>query len=171
MNIEVTIEKNDYKGLMKAVRLHIMSNKSKLNIKGRLSVIFGGMAAGVVLAYGFRQFGEKLHWQSMAVTLFLTVLLFIFFFIKNRSKMLPNHDGIVIGEHKFSFNENHITDTTKLYETKISWQAFVSFQETGEHFILLMDSCAGYIIPKRDITNTEQQNELRELFTAKVVNA
>ena len=81
---------------------------------------------------------------------------------------MPKHDGVLVGKHIFNFSDSGVVDQALLYETKASWQAFVSFQETEQHFFILMDTCAGYIIPKSQLPSEQQANKFRELVQSKL---
>lgn len=170
MEFDVNIDVKDYKSFLKAVQNYTRTgnyNKSGLNKARAMNVAFG-MVVGVVLFIAFKVFGQKVHWPSMS-----TGAVFIFFFVlyyshKYQSKMMPKHNGVLVGKHTFNFSESGVIDQALLYETKASWQAFVSFQETEQHFFLLMDTCAGYIIPKSQLSSEQQTNEFRALVQSKI---
>jgi len=170
MEFEVNIDVKDYKSFLKAFQNYVRTgnyNKTGLN-KSRVMTLAFGMAVGIVPVIAFKLFGQKLHWPSMVSGGVLILFFVLYYSHEAQIKMMPKHNGVLVGKHIFNFSDSGVIDIGSLYETKASWQAFVSFQETEQHFFLLMDTCIGYIIPKSQLSSEQQEKEFRVLVQSKI---
>lgn len=170
MEFEINIDRKDYKAFLKAVQNYARTgNYDNKGLNKARAMNFGfGLVVGVILFAAFKLFGEKLHWPNLLTGAVLVFFFVIYYSQKYQNKMMPRHSGVLVGKHLFQFSESGVIDQAMLYETKASWQAFVSLQETDQHFFLLMDTCAGYIIPKSELASEQKTKEFRTLIESKV---
>ena len=82
---------------------------------------------------------------------------------------MPWKDGIVLSP------ERMIIDDTGIETQQANWQTigrrpgFFAVKETETHFFLMLDNCAGHIVPKRAFADANQLDEFRNLLVAHAV--
>lgn len=170
MKFEVNIEKNDYRGFFKAIQSYARTGSydKKNSVKSSLFNILVGMCFGVVLVFGFKEFGQQVHWPSLITGAASVFFVIIYYAKRHTSRLMPRHQGVLLGKHDFIVSESGLIDRATSYESKATWNAFVSLQETEQHFFLLLDTCAGYIIPKSQLSSQKQIDDLREFIQGKI---
>lgn len=169
MQINITITSEDYKNYLRVIRNYLRSGDfgRRDSLKAITIRIVSGITIGLVAAYVFRSFGLRLDAFSILFSTLLFVVILVFLTKRHQAKLIPRHEGVLIGTHTFIFDESQISDRTALYETTMSWDATVGYLETNRHFFIFLDTCIGYIIPKRDL-GLEDTEQLRELLNTRV---
>lgn len=88
--------------------------------------------------------------------------------VKNVRKMLREGDNKgILGDQHMSLKDEGIVVTTKTGETKVNWAGINILKEDENNFYLYVGAMNAYLIPKRQITVS---NELRTYVNSKITN-
>ena len=74
----------------------------------------------------------------------------------------PAERGSLLGPRQTSLDEDGVREESPNHKHQSHWRGILSVEETGEHVFLMIDSIAGYIVPKRAFPDSER---LRDFLT------
>lgn len=66
-------------------------------------------------------------------------------------------------------NETGIETRQENRRSMSNWLGVFAVKEAEEHFFLMVDNCAGYVVPKRAFADTAKLEEFRALLAAHVM--
>ena len=170
MEVRVRITVEDYRAYLKAIQNFLRSG----DYTRRTSLRFIGMtvAMGVAIAAALivmhKIIGHRVDLISVLLGMIIILAIFVIFIKRHQSKLIPKHDGILIGDHVFTFTNVGFSDKTSLFETSLLWDAVITVQETDRHFFIFLDTVQAYFIPKRDLGAQENILQLRNLLQDRV---
>ena len=155
MELEVTLERSDYAACQAFIR-----QSAGLSFSWRdmaVAVVVG--AALVAIKRGLR---FEIDYTSGAVAIGVFVVLFLFFFVRARSRLEPDETGVILGPHRYITDDSGFLVSTPNYEARYNWSAITSWPETRDHIFVKLDRVAAIIVPKRAFADASEQREFRE---------
>ena len=169
MEIRIKITVEDYRDYLRALKNFLRSGNydRRASLRNTLFNVVLGISTGVGVSLVFMTLGHRIDTLSMLAGMLMIFAIFVFYMKRNQAKLLPKHEGILLGDHVFTFTDTGFSDKTSLFETSLRWDAAVAMQETDRHFFIFLDTCQAYFIPKRDLGSEDTVLQLRNLLQEK----
>jgi YcxB-like protein len=132
-----------------------MSNAtSNTSVSWRPIVI--GIFFGAAVAFVYIEFRPTLHWPTALAVAILSLALiatFLRVFARAMKAAIPREDGIFLGQHTYRFASDGIFTSGMNCRCEYRWALVNSVRETKNLIIIMVDSAAAVIVPKRDIAD------------------
>ena len=143
-------------------------NNRMSRIRILLAVVFGLLAFLNFITNGFGV--EVVLFGLAAVTLPFVVPNWLKkIYLKRIDKMLEKgNSSLLEGRRVMEFEEETVSIKSMLTDSTIRWEAFESFEELDNFYVLKMVMNTGYIIPKRAFENEQQKEALLRLMKDKI---
>ncbi len=157
MNLHAEIDINDFK----AFRSYIYSRGRK---KSFLMNMLVGMIIGFAAIILIRAKNIPFHLPSFigAGVVFIAILLF--YVSMARKKYLPSNNGITLGRKRYILSDGKFIEEGENYRNELLLDSIISLVETKNHFFVMVDKYAAYIIPKRSFGKPESVESFKHYF-------
>lgn len=103
-----------------------------------------------------------------AFALIIFVILFWLFLQRSMKRAYPVVDGIIIGRHRVSIEEDGLVTRSDRFQSKIAWSAILELNETKGLLLVMLDRCVAQIIPKRDFATPEAYESFKRALEDKI---
>ena len=152
---------------------HLKHSKSaiqSLNVQRFLTPVFF-----ILMAFLLSKFGN-IPFLELFIVFSITSILWIIFYpwyfyntvTRRMKKMFKEGKNVgLLGEHVLSLNEEGLVESSANGQIKVNWSGITDFKEDEQYFYLYNSSVSAYIIPKRDLINSE---EVENFLKGKVFN-
>jgi hypothetical protein len=153
-----------------------LSETKPQSYKQMLINIASWMVIGFVLMYLFKKNSLDLpsfHWPTalLIAVPFLFLIGVFFYNLKNiQKKLLPNSNGLMIGESKIEFCDKGITDTTSLGVSFYKWEAVEDVVENNGAVYVFLDKMLAEIFPASTFKDSGERTELIDYVKNKMHN-
>lgn len=171
MHVEVNVTKADFQAFCRAVLKPKRSGSSRSRRLVLLVLLWAALVVGVSVVFAFTGFRFNLDLKTSAITLAMFFSFFYFFLRRAQKRVLPTESGTVLGRRSYEFTDAGIHESSVHTQSLIRWSGVRELRETDAHFFVMVDQNAGCIIPKRDLTGAEVEQELRSMITSRVESA
>lgn len=166
MRVDVELTLQDFKLFGKAAyrRAGSLPRRNASPWRRRLSIA----VAWIVLVCGFAAVrlyigGAILEHLPLAAFTSLTLTgAFVYFLLDAQRRVHPDASGAILGPKSYQLTDSGVIETSRHVDSTTRWSGVVAIEETEAHIFLFVDRCAGFIIPKRCFSSTEQAKEFRE---------
>lgn len=160
--VETEVTLKDYRAYIRFVQRYARSggeakSRSFLSWKFVMSAVAFGVLLGAIKIGA----GLTMHWPSVALPFIVLFPVFFLFHRQAQDRLNPRPGGCILGHHTFSFADNGVTIQSQHIHTHLEWSGVRSIQDDGEHLYLLIDTCTGYILPKRCFPSKTAPDELQ----------
>lgn len=171
MQINYNLTEEDY------VNFNVFHIKnSKLAISNLRRRRFLAPLLFIIIAYVFSDVTKLPFIPVLAVTIILGVLWVIFYpkmfygRITRKSQKAVDSGKIkpLLGDHEMKITKDGIVDSTNYGKTTAKWSDVTNFAENPAYFYLYISSVSALILPKRDLGEIENVDQLRNYFRAKI---
>lgn len=88
-----------------------------------------------------------------------------------RKRLSPSEDGAVLGGREYWLTDDSLHVKTPAADATLQWAGVRSLEETGEHFFLMVDRCAAYVIPKRSFGTPGDQDGFRRFVQERIARS
>ena len=157
MEILIKLEMEDWK----LFQLHLEKELPK-TIKSWTNSLWFNLILWAVIAFIFMSIfhnTSQIHWPTAGfVSVFFILLfsLFIFNLTKVRKAYAPSENGVFIGEHKFTFNEEGIKTTGHGYEGSHNWSIVKKIDRVNDMILIYLDTAYAYVFPENKLENPDE---------------
>jgi hypothetical protein len=117
-----------------------------------LAVCALGVPLGLAWTLGGSRFRFEIHWPTAGLVLAVVAVVGVIFcilFVRNLRALAPAADGMVLGQQTFTFLREGIRVESPRSATLLRWRGVKSVDESPEHLFVRVDTCAGYVLPRR----------------------
>ena len=159
MEVRVTLNENDYWAFSNRI---LSSGLAKQIPKWKSrSIMLGiGIVIGIFSAFLWRKYsnGETSLMEVFGPTLaalFSIAILMQVYSVVYRQRITPIEGGFVLGPKSYMFRESGYTESSEFHKTEINWKVVETVISDPEHIFIMLDRCAGHIIPKRAFETAE----------------
>jgi len=130
-----------------------------------LLVLLWFLLGGVFLVlFRFR----ALHGPSFLIGFAVIGAIVVMTLYQVRRRLSPSENGAVLGGREYRLTEEGLHVTATDAESMRQWAGVRSLEETGEHFFLMVDRCAAYVIPKRSFGAPGDQDAFRRFVQERI---
>ena len=128
-----------------------------------------GVPIGLAWTLTGSRFRFDIHWPTVGLVVAIVAVVGVIFcisFVRNMRGLAPAADGTVLGRQTFTLLAEGIRLESLRCEALMRWSAVRSVDEGPEHVFFRVDTCAGFVLPKRflrgDVTAAAIVAEARE---------
>ncbi|WML55923.1 YcxB family protein [Neobacillus sp. PS2-9] len=141
---------------------HLKHSKSaiqSLNVQRFLTPVFF-----ILMAFLLSEFGN-IPFLELFIVFLITSILWIIFYpwyfyntvTRRMKKMFKEGKNVgLLGEHVLTLNEEGLVESSANGQIKVNWSGITDYKEDEQYFYLYNSSVSAYIIPKRDLNNSEE---------------
>lgn len=107
----------------------------------------------------FQNLADSFHWPTAclaAVVFFLILAKLIFDGSKLKKAFAPSENGVFIGEHQFSFNDDGFAVTGKGYETRCDWSTVRNVERVNGMIFMYLDTAYAYLFPESQLEDPDE---------------
>jgi len=159
MTIQTNLTGDDWRAFLRFTQRRLMGGAAA---KLRLCLALLGFA--VVFGLLVNVSKSKIDAGSMIVGALVTVLWLAIIIRLQARRMRPATDGIMIGPHSITLDDDGVRDRARLRESLVRWEAVRAVQVTAAHVFIVVDNHAAFIIPRRSFSSdTEREQFVSEI--------
>ena len=89
-------------------------------------------------------------------------VLFAVLHVRGRRRAVPLEGGSILGEQVLEVGPAGITQSSRWHRSESHWSGVVEVRNAGKHVFIMIDSCAGYIVPKRVFASPQEERSFFE---------
>lgn len=159
MKISATITQNDFQAFSRVAMRRTRERspwRSLLRFLAEVAIILGGYALlrrllgdTVDVSLPWVLFGALVGGAIMAYEL-----------LRLQRRLLPLPEGAALGHWTFEISDDEIRQHRERFESRAPWSAVIGVEETPHHLFLFVDRCAAFIVPRREVADAAQWQEL-----------
>ncbi|HEX4343252.1 MAG TPA: YcxB family protein [Verrucomicrobiae bacterium] len=151
MSIKTETTQEDYRAFVKHVAREVSAASSDKMVQMFFTIT---VTLGVMFALSFVLLSSHLvilpALACGALASGFILMVFITDFSRKQIKrMRPSDDGIVVGSHEFSLEDEGIRIRSRHHHSVIQWSVVRAITVTDQHIFIMIDRVAGLILPKR----------------------
>ncbi|MDH4099725.1 MAG: YcxB family protein [Nitrospirota bacterium] len=145
----------------KAFRTYACSRGSKKSFFVNMLI---WIPIGLVVTILANMKGIRLHLPTLVggSALFIAMI-FIYVYIA-RKRYVPASDGPVLGNKRFILTDDRFVEEGESSKSEVTIAAVKSLVETRDHFFVMVDKFAAYIVPKRSFRGVGDHELFRKYF-------
>jgi hypothetical protein len=91
---------------------------------------------------------------------------YFFSYAARKAKKELKKNPYIVGDYEYTLSKDTFTGKTEIGKETIKWSDIQAFEEDAKCFYLFKTAYAAYIIPKRDVADTEKVRDFIEKKTS-----
>jgi hypothetical protein len=163
IEVSVDVTEGDYLEFCTYLSESVKSRKRR-----KLAHLITDVLVAFFLAYLIYRYWSDIHWPTALVMGLVAFYLYGFVvtpLFEGAEAAVPKQNGLVLGKRHYVFSLEGIAESTSYHSGKYNWSIVDGVQETENLIVIMLDSAAGVILPRRDLSEGEA---LLELIRSKI---
>jgi hypothetical protein len=163
MELKCNITENEFV----AFNLHMVRRNPKYQ-KAFRQQRYAPVLIFLFLSVPFSRYAHLPTIASFSLMLTLSVLWVLFYpryffnYAARKAKKDLKKNAHILGHYEYVFSKDFFTGKTELGKDLVKWPDVLSFEEDSTSFYLFKSPVAAYIIPKKDLVDTQKVRDFIE---------
>jgi hypothetical protein len=154
MTVQSNITPDDWRAFVRFTQQRVRGGVAE-KLKRWLVVLGVGVAFGLVMALT----NIPIDPLSLLVGVLATVSWLLILSRLQMRRTMPAADGIILGPHSITLDEDGVRDCGRLRESLVRWEAVRGAQLTSAHVFIVVDNHAAFIVPRNAFSSDAEREQ------------